>query len=67
MVRLLAALVVMLGAPALAASLRPLSVAELTQRADTVVRARVVYQASVRSERSGRTLTRTRLAVVATL
>lgn len=61
---LLAALA--LPAAALATTVLPVPRAELLARADTVVRARVGAQTALRSERSGRILTRSRLAVLET-
>ena len=51
---------------ALAATVQPLTRAELATRADTVVRAKVGPRATVRSEKTGRILTRSRLTVLQT-
>jgi hypothetical protein len=48
----------------LGATVLPLSRAELAARSDAVVRARVLAQACVRSQKSGRILTVSRLAVL---
>jgi len=51
---------------ALATTVLPLTRADLAARSDTIVRARVASRAPVRSEKSGRILTRSRLTVLAT-
>lgn len=63
---LLALALCALPALALATTVLPLTRAELAQRADTIVRARVLSRLVVRSERTGRILTRSRLAVLET-
>jgi hypothetical protein len=61
-------IVLALLVPGLAAGaiVLPLTRAELASRADTIVRARVVQRTPVRSEKTGRILTRSRLAVIKT-
>lgn len=51
---------------ALATTVLPLTRADLASRSDTIVRAKVGPRTTVRSERTGRILTRTRLTVLAT-
>jgi len=60
------AFVILLALPsvALATTVLPLTRADLAQRSDTIVRARVDTRAPVRSERTGRILTRSRLTVL---
>ena len=68
MFRLLLPTVLLLLAPglAVAATVLPLTRAELAGRADTIVRAKVEKSAPVRSEKTGRILTRSRLQVLET-
>ena len=51
---------------ALATTVLPLTRADLASRADTIVRAKVGTRTTVRSEKTGRILTRTKLSVLAT-
>ncbi len=67
MFRLLAALVLLVGGAAFATTFRPLSLGELAAGSDTVVRGRVLAKSTVRSERSGRILTRSRVEVLEAL
>ena len=63
---LLAFLVALWCLPAQATTVLPLSRADLAARSDTIVRAKVGPRSTVRSEKSGRILTRSRLAVLQT-
>ncbi|HEY3447193.1 MAG TPA: hypothetical protein VGK67_12550 [Myxococcales bacterium] len=63
---LLASLVALVPLPVLATTVLPLTRADLATRADTIVRAKVGPQAAVRSEKTGRILTRSKLTVLAT-
>ena len=63
---LVASIVALAPLSAFATSVHPLTRADLASRADTIVRAKVGTRATVRSEKTGRILTRTQLAVLQT-